>query len=70
MARQIEAAAWAKRPLATGAGSDGKGGSSSRGGSSSVGSASFRGGATGDDSLGTQYGVEQVSMFLNVHFLF
>ena len=70
MARQIEAAAWAKRPLVAGAGSDSEGGSSSRGGSSSKGSASFRGSAAGDDGLGTQHGVEQVSMSLNVHFWF
>ena len=70
MARQIEAAAWAKRPLMAGAGSNSEGGSSSGGGSGSRSGASFRGNAAGDIGLGTQHGVNQVSMSMNVHFWF
>ena len=69
MARQIEAAAWAKRPLMAGAGSGSEGGSSSRGGSSSKDGANIMGSTAGDGGLGTQRGVGQVNMLMNVHFL-
>ena len=68
MARQIEAAAWAKRPLMAGAGSGSEGGSGSGGGSSSKDGANVMGSTAGDGRVGAQRVVSQVSMLMNVHF--